>query len=75
MNYFAHGRHAIQDPERLAGTALPDWLSAANRGARLRRTRLDAKNGAAWVVWQTSARWKARTERVRNGARRPGRTP
>ena len=49
MNYFAHGRDEIDNPERLAGTALPDWLSAANRGARLRRARLDDSDLAAGV--------------------------
>ena len=49
MNYFAHGRDEIASPERLAGTALPDWLAAADRGARLRRKRLDDSDLAAGV--------------------------
>lgn len=37
MNYFAHGLTSIGRPWRLAGTATPDWLSAADRSMRLRR--------------------------------------
>lgn len=36
MNYFAHGRHFIDDPFFLAGTALPDWLSVVDRRVRVR---------------------------------------
>ncbi len=36
MNYFAHGRLYVDDPYFLAGTALPDWLSVADRRVRLR---------------------------------------
>lgn len=36
MNYFAHGRRFIDEPYFLAGTALPDWLSAVDRKIRLR---------------------------------------
>ena len=36
MNYFAHGRHFIDDPYFLAGTAVPDWLSVADRRVRVR---------------------------------------
>lgn len=36
MNYFAHGRHFVDKPYFLAGTALPDWLSVVNRRVRLR---------------------------------------
>ncbi len=39
MNYFAHGRHYIEDPFFLAGTALPDWLCVVNRGVRIRSRR------------------------------------
>lgn len=41
LNYFAHGRPFLDRPYLVAGTALPDWLSAGDRGARLRRERLD----------------------------------
>jgi len=36
MNYFAHGRHFVHDPYLLAGTALPDWLSVADRRVKVR---------------------------------------
>ena len=36
MNYFAHGRHFVDEPYFLAGTALPDWLNVVNRRVRLR---------------------------------------
>lgn len=36
MNYFAHGMRFTDRPWFLAGTALPDWLSVADRGVRLR---------------------------------------
>jgi hypothetical protein len=39
MNYFAHGRHFIDEPLFLAGTALPDWLSVVDRGVRVRSRR------------------------------------
>ena len=41
MNYFAHGRDLVDRPYELAGVALPDWLAASDRGARLRRRRVD----------------------------------
>jgi hypothetical protein len=36
VNYFAHGRHCIERPYLLAGTAVPDWLSVVDRRARAR---------------------------------------
>ncbi len=36
MNYFAHGRHFIDDPYFLAGTAVPDWLNVVDRKVRVR---------------------------------------
>lgn len=36
MNYFAHGVRYLDQPYFLAGTATPDWLSVADRSARLR---------------------------------------
>jgi len=36
MNYFSHGRDFLDDPRFLAGTALPDWLSAIDRKVRVR---------------------------------------
>ncbi|HWA97038.1 MAG TPA: hypothetical protein VG713_01035 [Pirellulales bacterium] len=44
MNYFAHGRHWLDDPYFLAGTAVPDWLSVSDRGVRVR-----ARAALAWV--------------------------
>jgi hypothetical protein len=41
VNYFAHGRPFLDRPYLVAGTAMPDWLSAGDRRARLRRERLD----------------------------------
>ncbi|MCA9269935.1 MAG: hypothetical protein KDA41_15750 [Planctomycetales bacterium] len=36
MNYFAHGRAHVDDPYRLAGTAVPDWLNVVDRKVRAR---------------------------------------
>ena len=36
MNYFAHGLRFLDQPWVLAGTAVPDWLSVADRGVRVR---------------------------------------
>lgn len=36
MNYFAHGRHFIDNPYFLAGTAVPDWLNVVDRRVRVR---------------------------------------
>ena len=36
MNYFAHAYRFLQDPYFVAGSAVPDWLSAADRPARVR---------------------------------------
>ena len=48
MNYFAHGRHVIDRPYVLAGTAVPDWLGMCGRKARIRRSRLaDGKGDVA----------------------------
>jgi len=45
VNYFAHGRHVIDQPYVLAGTAVPDWLGMCGRRARLRRPRLAGATG------------------------------
>jgi hypothetical protein len=51
MNYFAHGRHFIDDPYFLAGTAVPDWLNVVDRRVRVRskqaRQHLDAPDPRA----------------------------
>ncbi|GIW94546.1 MAG: hypothetical protein KatS3mg110_2587 [Pirellulaceae bacterium] len=36
MNYLAHAWYHLDQPYRVAGTALPDWLSVADRRLRLR---------------------------------------
>jgi hypothetical protein len=36
VNYFAHGLRFLDRPHFLAGTAVPDWLSVADRGVRVR---------------------------------------
>jgi hypothetical protein len=36
VNYFAHGLRFLNRPHFLAGTAVPDWLSVADRGVRVR---------------------------------------
>jgi len=36
MNYFAHAYRFLEDPYFVAGSAVPDWLSAADRSARVR---------------------------------------
>lgn len=45
MNYLAHGRDILDRPYELAGTALPDWLAACDRGARLRRGAVSSAMG------------------------------
>jgi hypothetical protein len=36
VNYFAHGLHHLDRPLFLAGTAVPDWMSVADRAVRVR---------------------------------------
>lgn len=36
MNYFAHALNHLDRPYFMAGTAIPDWLSVADRKVRLR---------------------------------------
>jgi hypothetical protein len=49
MNYFAHGRHFVDDPYFLAGTAVPDWLNVVDRRLRVRsqqaRLHVDSADG------------------------------
>jgi len=40
MNYFAHGMRFTNRPYFLAGTAVPDWLSIADRRVRMRARRV-----------------------------------
>jgi hypothetical protein len=44
MNYFAHGYRHLNQPWRLAGTALPDWLNVIDR-----RTRARSKKAALYL--------------------------
>jgi hypothetical protein len=37
MNYFAHAYRFLDDPYFAAGTGVPDWLTVADRGVRVRR--------------------------------------
>ena len=41
MNYFAHALHHLDRPYFVAGTAVPDWLSVADRKVRLRPRQLE----------------------------------
>lgn len=41
MNYFAHGMRFVDRPYYLAGTAVPDWLSVADRKIRMRSARVE----------------------------------
>lgn len=36
MNYFAHAMHFLDRPYFAAGTSVPDWLTVADRGTRVR---------------------------------------
>jgi len=45
MNYLAHGYRFLDRPRFLAGTALPDWLAAADRRSRLRRSAVEGIEG------------------------------
>jgi hypothetical protein len=47
MNYFAHGRHFVDDPYFLAGTAVPDWLNVVDRRVRVRSKQAQMHVGAA----------------------------
>jgi len=40
MNYVAHAMGSIEDPYRLAGTAVPDWIRVSDRRSRLHTARL-----------------------------------
>jgi len=45
MNYLAHGYRFLDRPRFVAGTALPDWLSASDRRSRLRRAAVEGIEG------------------------------
>ena len=40
MNYLAHGFRFLDSPLMVAGTAVPDWLSVADRRVRVRTRRI-----------------------------------
>jgi hypothetical protein len=40
MNYLAHGFRFLDSPLMVAGTAVPDWLSVADRKVRVRSRRI-----------------------------------
>lgn len=42
MNYFAHALHFLDRPYFMAGTAVPDWLTVADRKVRLRSKHAEA---------------------------------
>ena len=55
MNYFAHGRHFVDDPYFLAGTAVPDWLNVVDRRVRVRSRQAEqhfARPTPARRAWQ-----------------------
>ena len=41
MNYLAHGIRFLDRPYLMAGTAVPDWLSVADRRVRMRTGRIE----------------------------------
>ncbi|MFQ5734582.1 MAG: hypothetical protein ACE5KM_21820 [Planctomycetaceae bacterium] len=41
VNYFAHGISLLDQPYVLAGAAVPDWLSVADRKVRMRPRRVE----------------------------------
>jgi hypothetical protein len=45
MNYFCHAIPFLDDPYFVAGTAVPDWLGVADRGARVRAKNVEPLTG------------------------------
>lgn len=43
MNYLAHGYRFLDNPLKLAGTAVPDWLSVVDRKVRIRGRRVNER--------------------------------
>jgi len=43
MNYLAHGYRFLDSPLKLAGTAVPDWLSVVDRQVRIRTRRVNER--------------------------------
>lgn len=56
MNYFAHAIHFLDDPYFVAGTAVPDWLTVADRRVRLRRRHLTGATTRADPILNAVAR-------------------
>lgn len=46
VNYFAHAYHHLDRPHFLAGLAIPDWLSAGDRGTRVRSRTILERRGS-----------------------------
>jgi len=46
MNYLAHGYRFLDNPLKLAGTAVPDWLSVVDRQVRIRTRRVNERMDA-----------------------------
>jgi len=65
MNYFAHGFRFLDDPYFLAGTAVPDWLSAVDRRVRVR-----PKDAEAHATGDAGADRDALPARVARGVAR-----
>lgn len=45
MNYLSHGYRFLDNPHKLAGTAVPDWLSVVDRKVRIRSHRVNQHIG------------------------------
>jgi hypothetical protein len=56
MNYFAHGIRYLDQPYFLAGTAVPDWLSVADRKVRMRSKRAEPFNDGTDAIESQIAR-------------------
>ncbi|MHC4938726.1 MAG: ACP phosphodiesterase [Planctomycetota bacterium] len=64
LNYLAHGHLHLDRPWFVAGTALPDWLSASDRPSRLQREMVpeDRDLGAGVHRHMADDEWFHRTE-------------
>jgi hypothetical protein len=56
MNYLTHGLRFTSEPYFLAGTAVPDWLSVADRQVRMRAKRVEPfADGSGSIQAQVAA--------------------
>jgi len=64
VNYLAHGHRHLDRPRFVAGTALPDWIAASDRPARLRRDAIEPAGDLAAGVLRhlDDDAWFHRTE-------------